>query len=146
MSSSNEERDAEVTIMNVTSPISSTISTSSSDSELSEAPETAADVFNPEEGEKELPLIPEPITAKQNNLVHFQRDLQESPRSTSPLEIDEEDEEEEEKGSEFEYSLSQRVYCSPSCKISVGLQQQCSQLWGQFDSIGTEMIVTRRGR
>ena len=30
--------------------------------------------------------------------------------------------------------------------MSVTLESECKELWRQFDSIGTEMIVTRRGR
>ena len=35
---------------------------------------------------------------------------------------------------------------NPSQAMSATLESECKELWRQFDSIGTEMIVTRRGR
>ena len=77
-----------------------------------------------------------------SNLVIFGRVLPRSPRSTTPTDV----EEEEQRAPSADYPQSQRVYSSPSCGISAVLQRQSSDLWMQFDNIGTEMIVTRRGR
>nr|CAE45764.1 Tbx1/15/20 protein [Axinella verrucosa] len=47
-----------------------------------------------------------------------------------------------------EYLPDEKVHCSnhPDSKMAVALQHQSRKLWKQFDSVGTEMIVTRRGR
>lgn len=147
-----EDKDVQVIEMDSPSPASSAISSSSSttDSEsASEGHETAAMVsIQPEDKD---PQVPEEEREEdgaeegddedeRNGMVIFRSDLPTISRSTSPLEI------KEERCSGEEYPLSQRVYSSPSCNISAGLQRQCYELWDQFDSIGTEMIVTRRGR
>lgn len=146
--SSTEEKDIEVIAMDAPSPASSTISTSStSDSEdVSDEQETApsANVLD------RIPLqdeeMPSPLALREEmaeeeeegQLVMFRKDFPRSP--DSPVVI------EEERSSGMDYPLSQRVYSNPSCSISTILQRQCAELWRQFDSIGTEMIVTRRGR
>jgi len=81
--------------------------------------------------------------ASTNETLMYINDVSDLPRSSgsaSPLEM------QEERSSKFEYPLSQRVYSNPPCKMSAVLQRQSRQLLDQFDSIGTEMIVTRRGR
>ena len=47
-----------------------------------------------------------------------------------------------------EYVPEEKIMCSnrPESKMSVALQHQSRKLWKQFDTVGTEMIVTRRGR
>lgn len=35
---------------------------------------------------------------------------------------------------------------NPSLAMSVAMERDCKELWSQFDEVGTEMIVTRRGR
>lgn len=133
--------------MDAPSPASSTISTSStSDSEdVSDEQETApsANVLDriqlqDEEMPSPLALREEMAEEEEGQLVMFRKDFPRSP--DSPVVI------EEERSSGMDYPLSQRVYSNPSCSISTILQRQCAELWRQFDSIGTEMIVTRRGR
>lgn len=145
--SSTEEKDIEVIAMDAPSPASSTISTSStSDSEdVSDEQETApsANVLDriqlqDEEMPSPLALREEMAEEEEGQLVMFRKDFPRSP--DSPVVI------EEERSSGMDYPLSQRVYSNPSCSISTILQRQCAELWRQFDSIGTEMIVTRRGR
>jgi len=47
-----------------------------------------------------------------------------------------------------EYLPEEKVHCNnhPDSKMTVALQHQSRKLWKQFDTVGTEMIVTRRGR
>ncbi len=47
-----------------------------------------------------------------------------------------------------EYSQEDKVYSNnhPDVKIAAVLNAQSKHLWKQFDALGTEMIVTRRGR
>lgn len=47
-----------------------------------------------------------------------------------------------------EYSPEDKVYsCNkPDSEIAAVLNAQSKHLWKQFDALGTEMIVTRRGR
>lgn len=47
-----------------------------------------------------------------------------------------------------EYVPEEKIPCTnrPESKMSVALQHQSRKLWKQFDTVGTEMIVTRRGR
>jgi hypothetical protein len=143
-----EDKDVQVIVMDSPSPASSAMSSSSSTSDSDsgsevhnsasiqqEDKEHCTPEMEAEEGDEEE------HGDERNNMVLFRRDLPPIiSRSTSPLEIN------EERCSGEEYPLSQRVYSSSSCGISAGLQQQCYDLWNQFDSIGTEMIVTRRGR
>ncbi len=143
--SSIKEKDS----LDIPSPASSTISTSSSsESEyVSDVQGTPQEMHiyrhqiqqeDHDEGEEErdeLSVAPEAI-ADPNDVIYLERDM---PGSASSLEL-------EEKRSRLDYSLSQRIFCSPSCKISAVLQWQSGELWKQFDNIGTEMIVTRRGR
>ena len=136
--SSAEERDAEVLITNTTSPTSST---SISDSEsMSDDKEEPSELFNElEEDENEEGRLHSDIIVQ--NSVLFMRELpRNSGGSISPPEIN------EAISSEMDYPLSQRVYSNSPCPISAVLQMQSRELWNQFDSIGTEMIVTRRGR
>ena len=144
--SSNEDASAEVIVMDVISPASSM---SMSDSEsMSDSQEESTELFKrfqvDEEEEKgaaeeEEGKKPSDITINSNDSGLFMRKVRSS-RSASPLEMN------EERCSELEYPLSQRVYSNPPCTISIVLQRQSRELWDQFDSIGTEMIVTRRGR
>ena len=129
----------EETLMDVTSPTSSISGSSSSDSEsISYAPQEAVpQILNIVHPKEEAPPELEMINNDQNELMLL-KSLPGSPASINSLDI------EEEKNSGMGYS--QRVYCNPSCKIAAVLQQQSSELWKQFDTIGTEMIVTRRGR
>ena len=139
---SSEERSAE---MDPLSPASTMSTSSASDSlSLSDAHEEQPTVITldeqeqqeeeeEEEEEDELPLAGEGLV--------MLRTIPGSPRSsTSPVEPL------EERISSEDCPQSARVYSSPSCKVSTALQRQCSKLWSEFDSIGTEMIVTRRGR
>ncbi len=132
-----EERATE--LIDAPSPASSVTTSSVSDSSsLSDAHEEEApaldDIGLEDQEDQESPLPGE-------GLVMLPRTIPESPRSsTSPVEPL------EERISSEDCPLSARVYSSPSCKISTALQRQCCSLWSQFDSIGTEMIVTRRGR
>ena len=144
----------EVTEMESPSPASSAISTSStstdSDSTSESAPlqpEINAECHILEEEEEEEEEEEGEVDGEENNdeeISIYQRGLPPLvSRSASPLETLEM---EEQRRPAMDFPLSQRVFCSPTCKISTGLQQQCSELWNQFDGIGTEMIVTRRGR
>ena len=132
--SNTEERTAE--IMDAVSPastLSSSSASASDSSSVSDAQEDApADIgIEEQEGEDD----------ECSGLVLTMRTIPSSPRSsTSPVEAL------EERTSSEDCPLSARVYSSPSCKISAALQRQCCSLWSQFDNIGTEMIVTRRGR
>lgn len=144
-----EDKDVQVIVMDSPSPASSAVSSSSSTTDSDSASEehepTALETIQPEDKETQIPGEEEEGEEEddengESNMVIFQRDLPGISRSASPLDI------KEERCSGEEYPLSQRVFSSPSCGISTGLQRQCSDLWGQFDSIGTEMIVTRRGR
>lgn len=147
--------DVDVIVMdNIPSPASSAASSSSSTSDstdsISEENEPILEgAGHDDDKEPSMPKIQEEcdddedddeVDANGNGLVIFRRDLPRISRSASPLEV------QEERSSGEEYPLSQRVYSSPSCTISSVLQRQCCELWEQFDSIGTEMIVTRRGR
>ena len=154
MSSLNEDKDVDVIVMDVPSPASSAASSSSSTSDstdsISEENEPMPERVGHDGKDPSMPQIQlqgecddedeDEIDASRNGLVIFRSDLPRISRSASPLEI------QEERSSGEEYPLSQRVYSSPSCMISSVLQRQCCELWEQFDSIGTEMIVTRRGR
>lgn len=150
--STSEEKGAEVIVMDVTSPVSSSTSTSDSES-MSDVQEEPTELFNrlqPEDDEEEEEeeeedaegegKQPSDILVSQNDSVLFMREIPRSSGSTSPLEM------KEERSSDLDYPLSQRVYSNPPCKMSAVLQRQSRELWDQFDSIGTEMIVTRRGR
>lgn len=120
------------------SPASTVSSSTTSDSSsLSEPHEEApADIAVEDEQDDEADsLLPE------EDLVMMRTVPSTSPRSSaSPVEAL------EERVAGEDCPLSARVYSNPDCKISAALHQQCSSLWAQFDSIGTEMIVTRRGR
>ena len=135
----------------------SSASTTSSDSEsVSDNQEEPTVLFNDiipedeEEEEEEEDEDDEEKAEKQslsiastNETLMYVNDVSDLPRSSgsaSPLEM------QEERSSKFEYPLSQRVYSNPPCKMSAVLQRQSRELLDQFDSIGTEMIVTRRGR
>lgn len=142
-----EENDVQVIVMESPSPASSAISSSSSttdsDSASEHEPAALENIEEEEDQEARTPLEvdeEEDVENEESNVVIFRRDLPGLSRSSSPLEI------KEGRCSGDEYPLSQRVYSSPTCGISTGLQRQCCDLWGQFDTIGTEMIVTRRGR
>ena len=149
-----EDKDVQVIEMDSPSPASSAISSSSSttDSESASEGHEATALENIQQEDKEQLQVPEGEGEEgdgaeeggdeneRNGMVIFRRDLPAISRSASPFEI------KEERCSGEEYPPSQRVYSSPSCSISAGLQRQCYELWDQFDSIGTEMIVTRRGR
>lgn len=135
--SNSQERTAE--ILDAASPASSLSSSSaasvSDSSAISEAHEDVPAVIGIEEQEDE-----EEDDDCREDLVTL-RMIPGSPRSsTSPVEAL------EERTSSEDCPLSARVYSNPSCKISAALQRQCCTLWSQFDNIGTEMIVTRRGR
>lgn len=143
MSATVEEKAIEVVMMNIPSPLfSATSSSTTSESDaIYDEPEGAAD-FQQEDNESSIQEEEEEEEEEEgaengNSLVIFGRD---SPRSITPPDY------EEERGSCEEYPPSERVYSSSSCSISAVLQRQCCDLWRRFDSIGTEMIVTRRGR
>ena len=155
MSSNEDKSTEEVMIVDAVSLSSSSTSTSDSDSvsDTQEEPTILFSGLSPEDDEedeededeeradkeKKLPVD----IANSNEALMYVSDMQDLPRSSgsaSPLEMH------EERSSEFEYPLSQRVYSNPPCKISAVLQRQSRELWDQFDSVGTEMIVTRRGR
>jgi len=155
MSSTEDNSVEEVIAIDVASLSSSSTTTSDSES-LSDAQEELPVLFNgldPEDEEEDdedeedvdkeddIKVASVASTTNQTLLyVNDMQDIQRSSGSASPLEM------QEERSSEFEYPLSQRVYSNPPCKISTVLQRQSRELWDQFDSIGTEMIVTRRGR
>lgn len=146
-----EEKAADIEVDAGNSPASSTVSTSSpSDSDsMSDTRGVTPEPLDEEEEEEEHQVNQDSeITefsaediSNHAGLVVFGSDIAKSPKSTSSLDL-----EEEKRSSGDDYPLSQRVYCSASCKISGVLQRQCSELWKQFDELGTEMIVTRRGR
>lgn len=151
MSSLAEEKDVDVIVMDIPSPASSAASSSSSEADSAESisEENEPILEGAGHDNDEDPPMPEirgecddeeDDDESRNGLVIFRSDLPRMSRSASPLEI------QEERSSGEEYPSSQRVYSSPSCMISSVLQRQCCELWEQFDSIGTEMIVTRRGR
>lgn len=121
--------------MDSPSPPSSAISSSSSDSESDHEP-AALDSNDSEHGDSKTDDEEE----QEKDIQIFRTDIPRMSRSASPLEL------KEERCPGEDYPLSQRVYSSPSSNISTGLHPQCCELWEQFDSIGTEMIVTRRGR
>ena len=134
------------------SPVFSAASSGStsldSDSTTSDGPDAHSDMLGDLEDNKKALLLHEDVEEEDEgdieneaNLVIFRRALPRSPRSATP-----DEEEAEERAPSTDYPQSQRIYSSPSCGISAVLQRQCSELWMQFDSIGTEMIVTRRGR
>lgn len=138
--SSIEEKESEVIVMDVISPVSST-STSDSES-TSDSQEEPTELFSglqDDDEEEEEEKDAEGRGKQSSDSVLFMGDLRSS-GSASPLEMS------EERSSELEYPLCQRVYSNPPCEISTVLQRQCRELWDQFDGIGTEMIVTRRGR
>lgn len=140
-----EDKDVQVIVMDSPSPSScSSSSTTDSDSTSEEHEPAAMESVQPDDKESQVPEEEgdddEGGENEENNVMIFRRDLPAISRSPSPLEI------KEERCSGDEYPLSQRVYSNPSCGISAGLQRQSYDLWNQFDSIGTEMIVTRRGR
>ena len=73
----------------------------------------------------------------------------------SPLSSDPEDDMQDLHGDESdvqasieEYAPEERMHSmsDPSSEITAVLQSSSSILWKQFDAIGTEMIVTRKGR
>lgn len=143
---------------------SSSSAASDSDSSSSDGPDVAAEMLDDLERaeiEKSSPMLQgeedeeeedkeedrdeeEGIIELAEHLVPvvFGQALPRSPRSATPLDT----EEMEKRAPSTDYPQSQRVYSSPACGISAVLQRQSSDLWMQFDSIGTEMIVTRRGR
>lgn len=137
-----EDKDVQVIVMDSPSPSScSSSSTTDSDSASEEHEPAVMETTLPEDKDSQAAEEDDEGGENEgNNVVIFRRDLPAISRSASPLEI------KEERCSGEEYPLSQRVYSNPSCGISTGLQRQCYELWDQFDNIGTEMIVTRRGR
>lgn len=70
-----------------------------------------------------------------------------SPPSSDP-EDDMNVEDNEIQGGVDGYSLEERIHSisDPSSQITAVLQSSSANLWRQFDALGTEMIVTRRGR
>lgn len=142
-----EEKRIETDIPSpIFSATSSTSSTSDSDSASSDGQRAPEDMLDDLEQEEKSLLIQDDDDEddgeieNEGNLVMFGRALPRSPRSTTPIDM------EEQRAPSTDYPQSQRIYSSPSCGISAVLQRQCNELWMQFDSIGTEMIVTRRGR
>ena len=70
-----------------------------------------------------------------------------SPPSSDP-EDDMNVEDNEIQGGVDGYTLEERIHSisDPSSQITAVLQSSSANLWRQFDALGTEMIVTRRGR
>ena len=155
MSSAEDKGMEEVMAIDVASLSSSSTATSDSES-LSDVQEEPPVLYNglvPEDEEddedveedvdREEDIKVASVASSTNQTLLYVneiQDIQRSSGSASPLEM------QEERSSEFEYPLSQRVYSNPPCKMSTVLQRQSRELWDQFDNIGTEMIVTRRGR
>lgn len=143
-----EEKRIEVDVPSPAFSATSSSSTSSdSDTTNSDGPGAPVDALDDLEQDEKHLLIEdndeedeEGELENEDNLVVFGRDLPRSPRSTTPVDI------EEQRAPSTDYPQSQRIYSSPSCGISAVLQRQSNELWMQFDGIGTEMIVTRRGR
>ena len=74
---------------------------------------------------------------------------------SSPTSSDPEDDVQDMQGEEpdvqasiDEYAPEERIHSlsDPNSQITAVLQSSSSMLWKQFDALGTEMIVTRRGR
>ena len=71
--------------------------------------------------------------------------------SPPPSDQDEDDmqgDESDVQGSIDAYALEERMHSlsDPNSRITAVLQNSSAVLWRQFDALGTEMIVTRRGR